>query len=33
VGADLRASYGGRVIRADMQEGFSTTNTIKKMAS
>lgn len=32
VGYDLLSSYGGRVIRADMEEGFSTTGTIRKMA-
>jgi D-beta-D-heptose 7-phosphate kinase/D-beta-D-heptose 1-phosphate adenosyltransferase len=33
VGYDVVASYGGKVVRADMEDGFSTTNTIKKMAS
>jgi D-beta-D-heptose 7-phosphate kinase / D-beta-D-heptose 1-phosphate adenosyltransferase len=33
VGYDILLSYGGKVLRADMEDGFSTTNTIKKMAS
>src|SRR5690606_21339003 len=28
VGHDLIASWGGKVVRAEMEEGFSTTNTI-----
>jgi len=32
VGYDLIASWGGKVVRADMADGFSTTNTIAKMA-
>lgn len=32
VGYDLITSWGGKVVRADMQDGFSTTNTIAKMA-
>ncbi len=32
VGYDLIQSWGGKVVRADMEEGFSTTNTIAKMA-
>jgi D-beta-D-heptose 7-phosphate kinase/D-beta-D-heptose 1-phosphate adenosyltransferase len=32
VGYDLIASWGGKVVRADMEDGFSTTNTIAKMA-
>jgi len=32
VGYDLMASWGGKVVRADMEDGFSTTNTIAKMA-
>ncbi|TAL27946.1 MAG: D-glycero-beta-D-manno-heptose-7-phosphate kinase [Alphaproteobacteria bacterium] len=32
VGYDLIASWGGKVVRAEMEEGFSTTNTIQKMA-
>lgn len=31
VGYDVVASYGGKVVRADMVEGESTTNTIQKM--
>lgn len=31
VGADHVMSYGGRVFLADIEEGFSTTNTITKM--
>ncbi len=31
VGYDLITSWGGKVVRADMEEGFSTTNTIQKM--
>jgi D-beta-D-heptose 7-phosphate kinase/D-beta-D-heptose 1-phosphate adenosyltransferase len=33
VGYDIVMSYGGKILRADMEEGMSTTNTIKKMAS
>ena len=32
VGYDVVMSYGGKIVRADMEEGFSTTNTIQKMA-
>jgi D-beta-D-heptose 7-phosphate kinase / D-beta-D-heptose 1-phosphate adenosyltransferase len=32
VGYDLITSWGGKVVRAEMEEGFSTTNTIQKMA-
>lgn len=32
VGYDLIASWGGKVVRAEMEDGFSTTNTIAKMA-
>jgi D-beta-D-heptose 7-phosphate kinase/D-beta-D-heptose 1-phosphate adenosyltransferase len=32
VGYDLIASWGGKVVRAEMEDGFSTTNTIRKMA-
>ncbi|HCS22512.1 MAG TPA: D-glycero-beta-D-manno-heptose-7-phosphate kinase [Alphaproteobacteria bacterium] len=32
VGYDLITSWGGQVVRADMEDGFSTTNTIAKMA-
>lgn len=32
VGYDLIQSWGGKVVRADMEDGFSTTNTISKMA-
>lgn len=33
VGYDILQSYGGKIIRAEMEEGLSTTNTIAKMAS
>lgn len=33
VGSEHVLSYGGRVFLADLQEGQSTTNTIKKLAS
>jgi D-beta-D-heptose 7-phosphate kinase/D-beta-D-heptose 1-phosphate adenosyltransferase len=32
VGYDLITSWGGKVVRAEMEDGFSTTNTIRKMA-
>jgi D-beta-D-heptose 7-phosphate kinase / D-beta-D-heptose 1-phosphate adenosyltransferase len=32
VGYDVVMSYGGKILRAEMEEGFSTTNTIAKMA-
>lgn len=32
VGADFVRSYGGDVALIDLEEGFSTTNTIKKMS-
>ena len=32
VGYELVTSYGGKIVRAEMEEGFSTTNTISKMA-
>lgn len=32
VGYDLVMGYGGKIVRADMEDGFSTTNTIQKMA-
>jgi D-beta-D-heptose 7-phosphate kinase/D-beta-D-heptose 1-phosphate adenosyltransferase len=32
VGADIVQGYGGRVVLADLAEGFSTTNTIAKMS-
>lgn len=32
VGYDLITSWGGKVVRADMEDGFSTTHTISKMA-
>jgi D-beta-D-heptose 7-phosphate kinase/D-beta-D-heptose 1-phosphate adenosyltransferase len=32
VGYELVTSYGGKIVRADMEDGFSTTNTIAKMA-
>lgn len=32
VGYDIVMAYGGKIVRADMEEGFSTTNTIAKMA-
>lgn len=31
VGADVVISYGGKVVLAELKEGFSTSNTIKKM--
>ncbi len=33
VGWDLVESYGGKVVRIPLKEGYSTTNTIKKMQS
>ncbi|MBU6234768.1 MAG: D-glycero-beta-D-manno-heptose-7-phosphate kinase [Alphaproteobacteria bacterium] len=33
VGADFVQSYGGQVVLIDLEEGFSTTGTIKKMQS
>lgn len=33
IGYDVVMSYGGKIIRADMEEGFSTTSTIARMAS
>jgi D-beta-D-heptose 7-phosphate kinase/D-beta-D-heptose 1-phosphate adenosyltransferase len=33
VGADFVQSYGGEVRLIDLEDGFSTTNTIKKMSS
>lgn len=33
VGYDLISTWGGKVVRADMEDGFSTTNTISKMNS
>ena len=32
VGYDIVMSYGGKIVRADMEEGFSTTGTIARMA-
>ncbi len=32
VGYDIVMASGGKIVRADMEEGFSTTNTIAKMA-
>lgn len=32
VGYSLVMSYGGQIVRATMEDGFSTTNTISKMA-
>ncbi|MEP4377876.1 MAG: D-glycero-beta-D-manno-heptose-7-phosphate kinase [Alphaproteobacteria bacterium] len=32
VGGDLVASYGGRVVLADLVDGFSTTDTISRIA-
>lgn len=32
VGYELVTSYGGKILRAEMEEGFSTTNTIAKLA-
>ena len=31
VGWDLVESYGGKVVRIPLKDGYSTTNTIKKM--
>lgn len=31
VGYDLVTAYGGKILRTDMEEGFSTTNTIARM--
>jgi D-beta-D-heptose 7-phosphate kinase/D-beta-D-heptose 1-phosphate adenosyltransferase len=31
VGYDVVTSYGGKVVRAEMEEGFSTTNTVAKI--
>ena len=28
VGYDVVMSYGGKIVRAEMEDGFSTTNTI-----
>lgn len=33
VGYDIVMGYGGKIVRADMEEGFSTTNTIQKMTA
>lgn len=33
VGYDVVMSYGGKIVRADMEDGFSTTNTIGRMAA
>lgn len=33
VGYQLLQSYGGKIVRAEMEDGFSTTNTIARMAS
>ena len=33
VGYELLQSYGGKIVRAEMEDGFSTTNTIARMAS
>jgi D-beta-D-heptose 7-phosphate kinase/D-beta-D-heptose 1-phosphate adenosyltransferase len=33
VGADLVASWGGRVLLVDLREGFSTTGTIRRMTA
>src|SRR5690606_41962 len=33
VGYDIVMAYGGKVVRADMEDGFSTTNTIARMSS
>ena len=32
-GADIVHGYGGRVVLADLLDGHSTTNTIKRMNS
>ena len=33
VGYDFVMAYGGKIVRAEMEEGFSTTNTIKKASA
>ena len=33
IGADFVQSYGGRVVLIPLEDGFSTTNTLKKMGS
>lgn len=33
VGYELITSYGGRIVRADMAEGYSTTNTVGRMTA
>lgn len=33
VGYDIVISYGGKIIRTDMEEGFSTTDTITRMSN
>lgn len=33
VGYDVVISYGGKIIRTDMEEGFSTTDTIARMSN
>ena len=33
VGYDVVMSYGGKIVRADMEEGFSTTNTIARISA
>ena len=32
VGGDLVTSYGGRVVLSDLVDGFSTTDTISRIA-
>jgi D-beta-D-heptose 7-phosphate kinase/D-beta-D-heptose 1-phosphate adenosyltransferase len=32
VGYDVVTSYGGKIVRADMEEGFSTTSTIARIS-
>jgi D-beta-D-heptose 7-phosphate kinase/D-beta-D-heptose 1-phosphate adenosyltransferase len=31
VGYDIVMDYGGKIVRAEMEDGFSTTNTVEKM--
>lgn len=33
VGSDFVQSYGGKILLAKLEEGFSTTNTVKKIAA
>jgi D-beta-D-heptose 7-phosphate kinase/D-beta-D-heptose 1-phosphate adenosyltransferase len=33
VGYDVVAAYGGTVVRAEMEEGYSTTNTVERIVA